>query len=123
MRKASFFLIAILIASLLLAGAAWATTKPATSVVQGRVVNSDGEGVPGAQVFIQSADGTAPHTFKADPEGHFIRVVYARKGLYDIRAEAGGLWSEWQHNVSVKSTAKAEIVLTLVRSTPPAPLR
>jgi Carboxypeptidase regulatory-like domain len=116
MRRASF----ILVASLLLVGTAWATTKPVPSVVQGRVVNSRGEAVPGAQVFIQSADGTAPHTFKTDSEGHFSRVVYARRGLYDVRAQAGGLWSEWQHNVSVKSSAKTEIVLTLVRTTPPA---
>src|ERR1700747_1503997 len=114
MRKASFILTGILVASLQLAGTAWGTTKPAASVVQGRVVNSKGEGVPGAQVFIQSADGPAPHTFKADADGHFSRVVYARRGLYDMRAEAGGLWSEWQHNVSVKSSAKSEIVLTLV---------
>ncbi len=117
MRRAS-----LIVVTLFLVGAAWAPAKPKppASVVQGRVVNSNNEPVPAAQVFIQSADGSAPHTFKTDADGHFSRVVYARKGLYDLRAEAGGLWSEWQHNVSVKSTAKAEIVLTLVRTTPPA---
>src|SRR5258707_14815469 len=102
---------ALIAAAFLLAGAAWVSAKPktVTNVVQGRVVDGKGEGVPAARVFIQSADGSAPHAFRADAVGHFSRVVFARKGLYDVRAEAGGLWSEWQRNVSVQSSAKSEI--------------
>lgn len=116
MRKASW----VILAAFFLVGAAWVSAKPAANVVQGRVVNSKDEPVPAARVFIQSGDGSAPHAFRADADGHFSRVVWSRKGLYDVRAEAEGLWSEWQHNVSVRSTAKSEIVLKLVRSTPPA---
>ena len=115
MRKTSLMIVACL-----LIGAAWVSASPAANVLQGRVVDSKNTPVPGAHVFMQSADGTAPHTFLADAEGHFSRVV-SRTGLYDVRAEAGGLWSEWQHNVSAKSSAKSEIVLKLVRTTPPAP--
>src|SRR6266852_3756901 len=97
MRRASLVVVAFMLAG---AAMAPAKPKPAANVVHGRVVNSKGEAVPTAQIFIQSADGTAPHAFKADAEGRFTRVVYARKGLYDVRAEAGGQWSEWPHNVS-----------------------
>ena len=115
MRKTSWMIVFCL-----LVGAVWVSASPAANVLQGRVVDSKDEPVPRAHVFLQSADGTAPHTFLADAKGNFRRVVL-RTGLYDVRAEAGGLWSEWQHNVSVKSAAKSEIVLKLVRTTPPAP--
>jgi hypothetical protein len=90
--------------------------RTAANILQGRVVDGKGEGVPAARVFIQSADGSSPHTFRADAQGRFSRKLL-RIGLYDVRAEAGGLWSEWQHNV--KPGLREDVVLTLARTTPP----
>src|SRR5258705_10712588 len=101
-----------------LAGAAWVQARPASNVLHGRVVNGEDAPVPTALVLIQSADGSSPHAFRANSQGRFTRVL-SPKGLYDVRAEAGGLWSEWQHNVSVKSSVRSEIILKLIRTAPP----
>ena len=114
MRKTSLMIVACL-----WVGAALVSARPAGIVLQGVVVDSKGAPVA-ARVFIQSADGSEPHAFRTDSQGHFRRVL-PRRGLYDVRAEAGGLWSEWQHNVLVKPGVHAEITLKLLRTAPPAP--
>jgi len=110
----------LLSVALFLVGGAWVAAWPAANMLHGRVVNGEDAPVPTALVLIQSADGTSPHAFRADAHGRFSRAVSA-KGLYDVRAEAGGMWSEWQHNVSVRSSIRSAIILKLVRTAPPAP--
>jgi len=42
-----------------------------------------------------------------------------RPGLYDLRAEAGSAWSEWQHNVLIRAGSEVNVTLRLVRESPP----
>ena len=91
---------------------------PAATGLSGEVLNAKGVPVAFAQVYWESADGTRPHTMKADSKGHF-RIVPVRAGLYELRAEANGMWSDWEHNVLVRAGAEKMVTLHLVRETPP----
>jgi len=107
-----------LISVALLWGATLASATPAGGVLKGVVLNSRNQPVAAAQVFLQSADGTAPRILRTDAQGHF-RMPYLHAGLYDVRAEAAGNWSPWSHNVVLKSGKEAEVTLKLNRRSPP----
>ena len=112
MRKALLISIAFFLGSALLPAA------PAGGVLRGVVVNSSGQPVAAAGVFLQSADGTAPHALRTDSQGHF-RAPRLRSGLYDVRAEAAGMASEWKHNIQIADGQEAEVTLKLIRKLPP----
>ncbi len=88
--------------------------------LDGIVLNAKGAPVASAQVFRQDADGTAPHAMHADANGHF-HMAPLPPGLYELRAQAGGMWSDWAHNVLVRPGADANVTLRLVRMKPPSP--
>src|SRR5580698_5805336 len=92
---------------------------PPKGALNGLVVNSKGIPVKSARVFWQAAEGTAPHVLRSDAEGRF-RVFPVLDGYYDLRAESGGAWSEWEHNVMVRNGAEVKVTLHLVRTTPPS---
>jgi len=92
---------------------------PPKGALNGLVVNSKGIPVKSARVFWQTAEGTAPHALRSDAEGRF-RVFPVRDGYYELRAESGGAWSEWEHNVMVRNGAEVNLTLHLVRTTPPS---
>jgi Carboxypeptidase regulatory-like domain len=85
--------------------------------LNGTVVNAKGTPVA-ALVFWQAADGTGPHALRTDAQGRF-HITRLRGGLYDLRAEARGRWSEWEHNVVVRPGGHARVTLHLVRTSPP----
>jgi hypothetical protein len=92
---------------------------PPKGALNGLVVNSKGIPVKSARVFWQTAEGTAPHALRSNAEGRF-RVFPIRDGYYDLRADSGGAWSEWEHNVMVRNGAEVNVTLHLVRTTPPS---
>jgi hypothetical protein len=111
----------LFLAALNLIGAATSASaaKPATGALTGIVLNTKGAPVPAARVFWEAVDGSVPHTLRADSTGHF-RVPQLRPGLYEVRGESGGMWSEWEHNVLVRAGSDGKVTLHLARKTPPA---
>ena len=118
MRKtyllAIFFLVVLALSPFAAAGPA-----PAGGVLSGIVLSAQGAPVTRAQVFWQNSDGTKPRASYSDANGRF-RMAKLPAGLYDLRAEAHGMWSEWAHNVLVREGREASITLQLARATPPA---
>lgn len=88
-----------------------------TARLNGTVLDAKGAPVA-ARVFWQTSDGTHPHVLDTDAHGRF-HVTHLRGGLYDLRAEAAGRWSEWEHNVVVRPGHRVSITLRLLRTTPP----
>ena len=86
--------------------------KPSDGVLTGVVVNGRGAPVSHADVFWQGADGQAPHAAHCDASGKF-RIPGVRQGLYDLRAEAAGMTSDWEHNVVVRPGGEASVTLRL----------
>ena len=100
----------------LLIAAAFAYGRTAEGVLGGIVLNTKGVPVAAAQVFWQTADGKAPHAVRTDANGRF-RIAGLRQGLYELRARASGMSSEWEHNVFVRAGATAGVTLRLSRAT------
>jgi virginiamycin B lyase len=90
--------------------------KPGT--LGGEVVNAKGAPVAGAQILWQAADGETPHLLHTDAQGHFY-VGTLRTGSYDLRANANGTWSEWEHNVLVRPGDNTNVTLRLTFKPPP----
>ena len=99
----------------LLLVATLAYARSAEGVLGGVVVNSKGVPVAFAEILWQAADGKAPHAMRANGKGQF-RIAGVRQGLYDVRAEALGLTSEWEHNVLVRSGRVSSVTLHLTRA-------
>lgn len=99
-------------------GAIAAAGGEARTSVSGVVLGSNGKPVAGARVFLQASDARAPRTTKSDAEGRFRFDV--RPGLYDVRAQARGQWSDWERNVTVRSGQSVPVTLRLLRSQPPS---
>jgi virginiamycin B lyase len=87
--------------------------------LDGEVVNAKGAPVAGAQILWQVADGETPHVLHSDAHGRF-HVEPLRTGSYDLRASAGGAWSEWEHNVFVRPGNDTNVTLRLTFKPPPA---
>jgi hypothetical protein len=93
---------------------------PASGSLTGLVVDARDLPVSSAVVSWQAADGTRPHAVHTDRAGHF-RLAPLRPGLYEFRAQANGKFSEWEHNVLVRSGAESAVTLHMVRTTAPGP--
>lgn len=117
MRKLHFEA-GIVVLLLLTAGAGGiGYAAPVDGVLGGVVLNAKGAPVNAAEIFWQTADGKAPHAARTDAAGRF-RIPKLRQGLYDVRAEAAGMTSEWQHNVVVRPGGEASVTLRLSRRIP-----
>ena len=86
--------------------------KEAPGSLDGEVVDAKDAPVAGAQILWQAADGGRPHVLHSDARGQF-HIVSLRAGLYELRASAGNIWSDWSHNVLVRPGAKANVKLRL----------
>ncbi|HEX4642209.1 MAG TPA: carboxypeptidase regulatory-like domain-containing protein [Candidatus Acidoferrales bacterium] len=95
------------------------TAKQKPGGLDGEVVNAKGAPVAGAQILWQVADGETPHVLHSDARGRF-HVGPLRTGSYDLRASAGGAWSEWEHNVLVRPGGDTSLTLRLIFKQPPA---
>ena len=107
------FFLAILVA--LVCGDRPAAAAPHAGSLNGVVLNDAGTPIPRAEVSWQAADGTRPHSIHTDVNGRF-QVNGLRPGLYELRAETGDSWSDWQHNVLVRTGAEASVTLRLTHA-------
>jgi hypothetical protein len=105
----------------LLPASAWAQLpkehKEAPGSLDGVVVTAQGAPVAGAHILWQAADGGRPHVLHSDAQGKF-QIAKLRAGMYDLRASAGGISSEWSHNVSVRPGEKVNVTLRLKQAQP-----
>ena len=98
--------------------ATFACARTTEGVLDGVVLNGKGAPVAFAAVFWQAADGKAPHAVRANRSGYF-RIAGVPGGLYDLRAEALGMVSDWEHNVYVPTGKVASVTLRLTHRIPP----
>jgi hypothetical protein len=124
MRSTVFVAGLALMAFAAAAGAAPQSTGQGT--IGGQVLGLDGKAVAGARVTLQPSDGRRAQTTETNGEGHFWFPSLTR-GLYDVRAFAGGRWSDWRRNVWVERGKQSNVTLRLrpkkpvPANNPPAP--
>jgi hypothetical protein len=116
MRRRWMGLISLLCSLALLPAGLWAQLpkehKEAPGSLDGEVVDARDAPVAGAHILWQAADGGKPHVLHSDAQGQF-HVAQLRAGLYDLRASAGDISSDWSHNVLVRPGAKTNVKLRL----------
>jgi hypothetical protein len=81
-------------------------------VISGVVLAPDGSPQAHARVYLQPGNGRPPRTVLTDATGHFS-FGNTVSGIYDVRAQANGLWSELVHNVSVKKNDEVKVKLQI----------
>jgi len=86
-------------------------------VVSGVVLAPDGSPQAHARVYLQPGNGRPPRTVLTDATGHFS-FGNTVSGIYDVRAQANGLWSELIHNVSVKKNDEVSLKLQIKAAAP-----
>lgn len=86
-------------------------------VVSGVVLAPDGGPQAHARVYLQPGNGRPPRTVLTDAAGHFS-FGNTVSGIYDVRAQANGLWSELVHNVSVKKNDEVSLKLQIKAAAP-----
>jgi hypothetical protein len=91
-----------------------------TGTLTGQVNKVDGTPQAGARVYLQPSDGRTPHTMQTDANGHFS-FEKVRVGLYDLRAQAGGLWTDLHQNINVQANQEVNVVLQLKPADPQKP--
>src|SRR5271163_1740155 len=118
--KRIFFL--ALAAGLLTMGGARAMAQQHSSTLEGLVLGPDNKPVANASVTYQSGGGNAPHVVRTDAEGRFS-VTKLRADIYDVRASAQGVYSDWKKNVNLRPGQITTLTLRLIHApeTPAAP--
>jgi hypothetical protein len=111
-RRSLLFAAALLLAGLPVYG-------KSGGVLKGMVVNPNGSPAASAVVFCQTADGKAPHVIRSNANGEF-QFANLPEGLYNLRAQGSAKWSEWEHNIVIRSGKETSVVLRLFRAAPPA---
>lgn len=92
----------------------------AAGKLSGVVTASDGTPQAKARVYLQPGNGRPPRTVQTDAAGHYT-FAKIRPGLYDMRAQANGHWSEIHRNVNVRANKEASVDLQLKPPDPPKP--
>jgi hypothetical protein len=113
------FLIVIFVAVLAAAPVGAQRVTP-TGTLSGVVNKVDGTPQAGARVYLQPGDGHPPHTMQTDASGHF-KFEKVRVGLYDVRAQAGGLWSDLHRNINMQANQEVNVELQLKLTDPQKP--
>lgn len=91
-----------------MAGADSATV--ALGALAGTVTDAQGKPVAGATVTMETSDGRRPHATHTGADGRFQFLRY-RPGQYDLRAYAGGAFSDWSKRVIIRTGKTTEITL------------
>ena len=99
---------------------AHAMPQHGTSTLAGIVLAADGKPVANASVTYQSGGGVAPHAVHTDAKGKFS-VANLRADIYDVRASAQGVYSDWQRNVSLRTGQTKTVTLRLTHNPTPTP--
>lgn len=84
-----------------------------TGVIAGIVLGPDDKPAPFAAITYQSSSGTAPHAVHADAHGRFT-ITKLHSDIYDVRASANGIFSEWKKNFRVESGRTSDLTLRLI---------
>jgi len=79
----------------------------------GTVIGPGGSPLAGARVTSQEAGGSHPSSTVTNAQGRFFFPELAH-GYYDVRAYANGSWSEWKHNIEVKTGKQTEVRLRIL---------
>jgi hypothetical protein len=96
----------------LLAATVFAQKPIQTGTISGTVTQADGSPQANARVYFQPSDGSVPHVVQTDATGHF-KFQKIKIGLYDVRAQANGAWSDVHRNVNVRANQSVTIDLQL----------
>jgi hypothetical protein len=117
-----WLLLLALAVALVTIGEARAMPQAHTSTLEGLVLGSDNKPVANAAVTYQSGGGSAPHVVHTDGEGRFS-VQKLRADIYDVRASAQGIYSDWKKNVNLRPGQITTLTLRLTHApeTPAAP--
>src|SRR6058998_413356 len=83
-----------------------------TASVSGRVEDSTGAAVPGANVTVTSAETGAARTLRSDETGSY-RVLSLAVGRYEVKAEAAGFKSALQTGINLNVGEAAVVNLRL----------
>jgi Carboxypeptidase regulatory-like domain len=113
--------IATMVVALVIIGSAQAMPQQHISTLEGLVLGPDNKPVANASVTYQSGGGNAPHVVRTDAEGRFS-VKKLRADIYDVRASAQGVYSDWKKNVNLRpgQTTTLTLRLTHAMETPTA---
>lgn len=80
----------------------------------GVVLGPDDKPVARAVVTYQSSSGSlGAHVRRTDSKGHFA-IVKLPADIYDLRASANGLFSEWEKNVTLGKGQTKSVTLRLI---------
>ena len=104
----------VLLAVMALACAAAADLK-GMGTLAGTVVGTNGKPIVDARVTSQGADGTVPQSTTTNAQGRFFFPAL-KNGYYDVRAYHNGAWTDWKHNIEVKTGKQTEVKLQLPAS-------
>jgi Carboxypeptidase regulatory-like domain len=96
----------------ILALATLSIAREAVGNLVGTLIDSHGEPVEGATVFIQTSDGQHPHVTHTDADGHFIFERYS-VGQYDLRANIYGVFTGWSRRVLIRANRTTRITMHL----------
>lgn len=78
----------------------------------GTVIGPGGRPLVGARVTSQEAGGSHPNMTLTNAQGRFFFPELGH-GYYDVRAYSDGSWSEWKHNIEVKTGKQTEVTLRI----------
>ena len=84
-----------------------------TGIISGLVLGPDDKPAAFASISYQSSSGTAPHAVHADAHGRFT-ITKLHTDIYDLRASANGVFSEWKKNFQVQSGRTSDLTLRLI---------
>ena len=114
MRKSltGLLLLALLLLTANHAFAQHHSKDPRSGVIEGTVETPSGKPASHAVVYLQPADGEAPHAAKTDADGHFI-FKHLKQGIFELRAESPLLSSEWERDINLHPGGKASVTLRL----------
>jgi protocatechuate 3,4-dioxygenase beta subunit len=99
------------LAAVLVLVAASMAREPVGSLA-GTLIDSHGNPVEGATVFIQTSDGQHPHATHTDTDGHFVFERYS-VGQYDVRASIYSVFTDWSRRVLIRANRTTHITLRL----------
>ena len=112
-RLILFAIIALVLTTVASVCASQQSRGPGKASISGTVIGPDDKPVPRAAITYQSSSGTAPHATHADAHGRFT-ISNLQSDIYDIRASANGIFSEWEKNVMVRPGQQKTITLYLI---------
>ena len=105
----------VLAAGVALNCATQAAAQQHTSTLEGLVLGPNNKPVPNASVTYQSGGGIAPHVIHTDAKGRFS-VPKLRADIYDVRASAEGMYSDWKKNVNLRPGQITTLTLRLTHA-------